>query len=317
MLKKIKDFFHAALKKSGTAFYTKPQTYEVSYQVAAKNIGKRAETVTIVLPAPQNTQDQLVSQGKNSAQKKIEQLYKNAYDLWNVRLEPGEEQTIKQNYIVTITPEKIKEVQKKYRLEEYSTASKLYKLYTRKSFHISPDNKTIQGITKKLIGDEKNIFTIVSKINEYVIKSLTYGNPTLGLYSAHDALKKDCVDCGGFSTFFVSMCISVGIPARVVAGFWAGYPEKNIKHAMHAWAEVLLPDGSWILADPSTEKLNRENRTRLFGKLGSRTTDRIIFSLGSDFEIQKEKIPILQNPIVLPKGTSVQATLAYTAKKHT
>lgn len=315
MLKKIKDLIHAAKQKSGALFYNKPQTYEVHYNVSLINKSKNQETVTVVLPMPQTTQHQTILQKSGIEKIETEETFKNTYQAPEVLLAPSEEKNFSTSFLIQVPPGKINENQKKYRLADYDKNSKGYTLYIEPRFSVSPDNKTIQNIAQKLIGDEENIYKIISRINEYVIKSLKYGNPIPGLYTAHETLKKDCVDCGGFSAVFTSMCMSVGIPARVVAGFWAGYPKKYVQNNMHAWAQILLPDGSWITADPTTEKLSRENRTRLFGKLGVRSSDRVIFSLGCDVKIAGQRINILQNPTLLKPNPKLSLALTYTAKR--
>ncbi|MBI5411589.1 transglutaminase domain-containing protein [Candidatus Peregrinibacteria bacterium] len=141
----------------------------------------------------------------------------------------------------------------------------------------------------------------LQEINDFVIATLEYGDPIPGLYSAEEALKRRRVDCGGFGTLFCARCQEAGIQARLVSGFWAGYP----KNEMHAWVEALSPEGQWIPADPSVEQLLRQGRTRKSGRLGFAGSDRIALSFGHYFPIlidgRTVTVDILQNPMVVPR----------------
>ena len=153
-----------------------------------------------------------------------------------------------------------------------------------------------------LRGSEIRCRHILRQFNEYVIRSLRYGNPRRGLYSASDALSLPEVDCGGFDSLFCALCIASGIPGRIVSGFWPG---TDAETAMHAWCEVCLPDGSWVPADPSIEHLVRAGRDRTkSGRLGYVGSDRVVFSVGSNIPIELEggtatTVDLLQHPTVV------------------
>jgi len=55
-----------------------------------------------------------------------------------------------------------------------------------------------------------------------------------------------CGDCGAYGSIFVALCRGGGVPARFVAGCWAGG-----FNGWHCWGEFMLPDGTWIPADHS------------------------------------------------------------------
>lgn len=141
---------------------------------------------------------------------------------------------------------------------------------------------------------EGEITKDIKDSNEYVLKTLTYGNPIEGLYTAEEAREKKIVDCGGFDTLLQDELKKKGIESRIVAGFWES-------GTMHAWLEI-----GDIPADPSIEYLKRHRRTKKSGRLGFVGSDRIVLSLGSNFGFTD----ILQNPIITP----VDPTITY--EKH-
>ncbi|NJS41986.1 transglutaminase domain-containing protein [Candidatus Gracilibacteria bacterium] len=188
-------------------------------------------------------------------------------------------------------------------LSDYSINHKDLKWIAPNKFIHSDDTK-IKELIREVVGKENNLLTVIIKICEFIKEHLEYNNPIIGLYTDFEALHKKKVDCGGFSTLFISMCHNIGIPARLVAGYWADRPGKE----MHAWAEFMLPDKTWIPVDLSIEWLrnkHRENKTAKIGYLGS---DRVAMSIGCDFEIlentnNQTSINILQTPFSIPKKT--------------
>lgn len=238
----------------------------------------------------------------------------NAFGAWKVNLGADEPFTVSARYQIekiaikeTVSPE--------WTLGDYKKVDPaLYAKYTAPNRFVSGENPAIRKIAAELIGEETNVQKIISRCNEYVITSLSYGNPIPGLYSVAQALDNKCVDCGGYDTLFISLLNACGIPARVVSGFWLG----DGKSDMHAWAAVLLPDGNWLKTDPSVEHLRRQGRTKKIGSLGITGSDRLVLSTGSDIEIevrgQKIKLDILQNPELYPAPTSAKVTRSITTK---
>jgi hypothetical protein len=52
---------------------------------------------------------------------------------------------------------------------------------------------------------------------------------------------------------FITLCRAAGVPARFVGGLRVGPNETTGKLTVgsHAWAEVLLPNGTWVPMDPT------------------------------------------------------------------
>ncbi len=179
-------------------------------------------------------------------------------------------------------------------LESYEKDDYFYKLYTKEDHYFNFSDERIQTLAKELMGNERVVEKIARKFYGYVRDNISYGKPIEGLYTSIDALESDVVDCGGYDCLLGALLRSVGIPARLVAGILAGYPGEH----MHAWMEFMLPDGSWVPADASTEKLRLEKRDFKPGAFGKVGNDRIILSYGTNITVSKKTFPLLQLPVI-------------------
>jgi hypothetical protein len=226
------------------------------------------------------------------------------------------------NNIVVLENSKKEKIKISFDYRPYSLNVKLFnfslddyrsQLLSKYEFLFKP-NRFINGYSsevKKIAlhwQKEKNLKKIIISVNNYVKNNLIYGNPINGLYSFSQALKNKKVDCGGFSTLAVSLFQALKIPSRLVVGFLLKkvsplnliFPLNFTSFQMHAWLEVLLPNGNWLPLDPALEWRRERGLTRRKGGLGFIPADRLVTSFGCDFKIKvKDKIyrvDLLQNP---------------------
>ena len=191
--------------------------------------------------------------------------------------------------------------------------TKIPKIFLTPNRFINGNDPKIKSLAKKVLGQETNLLKMVKKLYDFTLEYLTYGKPIDGLYPYSQALKK-ITDCGGFSTFLASLLQSKNIPSRLVVGFLI---KKNVIkdllntfHVlsytfddlfMHAWLEILLPDGSFFPLDPSIEWKRKKGQTQRQGGFGFIPADHLVTSYGCDFELKIKgknyKIDLLQKPI--------------------
>ena len=308
-----------ALEKVGTRTYTQPQTFEVDYRVQLKNITNTAQKCVVVLPGLRSGGDQSILRSSvfiPETDLQIDLVWQNPYAAWRVELPAQGIEVVSQTFAVQVRPS-----------QEYSRWENLVigdrgeqvsegLLAMQPNAFIHPTQPDIQVLAKQIAGSELRVISVLERLNAYVSENIVYGNPIPGLYSDEQALHERVVDCGGFASLYCSLAISLGIPSRIVSGFWAGY-EKN---GMHAWAESLLPSGVWIPVDPSVENLRQRGATRKSGRFGYLGSDRIVLSRGCDISIEvfgtKIKADILQNPIVIPDlgSSTVETSFCFTTQ---
>ena len=203
----------------------------------------------------------------------------------------------------------------KFTLSSYQK-TKIPKIYLTPNQFINGKDTKIKSLAKKVLGQEKNLLTVVKKLYDFTLEYLTYGKPIDGLYPYSQALNEKITDCGGFSTFLSSLLQSKNIPSRLVIGFII---KKNIIkdllnpfHVlsytfhdlfMHAWLEILLPDGGFFPLDPSIEWRRKKGKTQRQGGFGFIPADRLVVSYGCDFDLningKNYKIDLLQKPLLV------------------
>ncbi len=303
---KIHRFIFKFLENSQLfPFYARKQIFGVKYSVLLKNKSAEFKKLSLILPIPlENNYQKLKSEIKfvpNCDGISDEKMYKNKYAIWQVGLNANEAKNFTQEFEVLVSPASPilhKDEVSNFGLQDYKNND--LNVFCAANNFVSGEDPQIKKMALKIVGSEKNVLIIAKRINDFVISYLEYKSPILDLYTYKEALDKRQVDCGGFDTFFVSLCLAVGIPARVVCGFLAGY---GLNH-MHAWAEFMLPSGEWIPVDPSMEQLFSLRKTKKSGRFGYVGSDRVIFSYGCDIPVVVDgavvKLPILQNPVVLP-----------------
>ena len=81
-------------------------------------------------------------------------------------------------------------------------------------------------------------------LHRAVMKALTYQSPPLHV-DALGVYQDGVADCGGFAHLLTACLRNVGIPARMISGFWEGDTQWHCRTEFH------LPNVQWLLADPT------------------------------------------------------------------
>ena len=283
------------------------------YRVELKNNSLEDKKFALVFPVVASTGFQTVHGSPvfnaNNCVVKKDRLYSNDYGYCDFDLKAEEKSTFEYSFRIDVSPV----VGKNY----YADDQDLMKKFCVKNSFLNSDFKPIIDKAYQLKGGSTDVMEIAKSFNDFVIDYLNYESPILGLYTGKFAFENRGVDCGGFDALFVTLCNSVGIPARIVSGFWAGYKESG----MHAWAEFMLPDGRWVPVDPSIEQLRARGKTAKSGAFGFVGSDRVVFSVGCEIPVNihdKEIFTdILQNPFLvgLENANDVAINLEVTSKK--
>jgi len=142
------------------------------------------------------------------------------------------------------------------RVGSYNPNKTMYLLYTACEGNASYTPE-MQAKALEVVGSEKNPYLRAKALYYYIVKNISYSlmpHCTLSALNKPESIfvfEKGYGDCGAQSTYFVALCRSLGIPARITGGFqlWPGY------EGPHFWAEFYLPNYGWIPVDTSAAQL--------------------------------------------------------------
>jgi len=129
-------------------------------------------------------------------------------------------------------------------------------LFYTKSEPFNELTPEIRRVALKAIGDAEDPVTQAKRIFRWTRGHMQYEYPPPGGRGATVALHEGKGDCGQYADLFIALCRSVGIPARLAAGFALGDAGADGRPVVgsHGWAEFLLPDGRWVPADPTHDE---------------------------------------------------------------
>lgn len=314
---------HRLREHLGVVRYVRPQEYDVTYRVTVTSTASHDQRMWLVLPVPfdapyqQITRDLAFSEAP--LHESVDETYGNHYAVWTTMLVPHAPSTYEMTFSARVLPREPGYAQPATIPDYANVLKEERELFLRSDRYLDWRDPGVRPIVQEVARGETDVRAVAHLLYEYVRDRLTYGDAILGLHSSHDALTRERVDCGGFDSLLGALYRARGIPARVVAGFWAGYPENT----MHAWLEFLTPHNEWIPVDPSMGHLRRAGRTAKSGKFGMVGSDRIALSVGSDIEIRLEpgrkiRVPLLQNPICVAEGgeSSCEVHSAFVTHRH-
>lgn len=137
-----------------------------------------------------------------------------------------------------------------------------YSKYTCDEDKIESDSPEIKLKAEEIVKDEDRPYEKAKKIFEFVNTSLDY-DFSEGNKGALNALQTKKGVCEDFADLFVAMTRAVGVPSRVVTGYWVESADVNVPEDVstfkHAWAEFYLPEYGWIVVEPTVMKTGISN----------------------------------------------------------
>ena len=156
----------------------------------------------------------------------------------------------------------------------------LFQPWLRAEGHVTVDEGT-RGLARQVVGAATNPLAQARRIYEHVAGAMTYNAAAQSWTgSTEHALACATGNCNDIHALFISLCRSVGIPARLVLG-QAFEPPPPGQEACdlcgyHCWAEFFAAGLGWLPADASCAcKYGRH----LFGDL---ELNHVAWSVGRD-----------------------------------
>jgi len=138
------------------------------------------------------------------------------------------------------------------KVQPYNTSAPDYRKYTTpgKNIVTTPEMKKK---AQEIVGDETNPYLQAQKIYWSIVDTLPYSHPPLSLLEMTNVpvstyvLETGIGDCGAQSQYFAALCRSLGIPARVPAGYQM--ITRGTPPGTHVWAEYYLEGYGWVPVD--------------------------------------------------------------------
>ncbi len=145
-----------------------------------------------------------------------------------------------------------------------SVPQELFYFYTKSEPSLEQTPKiikmanTITGQCDCIIHNVKKIFYWVKNNMKYV-----YPPENRGVLEAFDKLEGDC---GQYSALFVTLCRSIGVPARQQSGLVI---QKDNTFGYHVWSEIYLPKYGWIPMDATDSNgFGHFTNNRIYSSVG-------------------------------------------------
>ncbi len=112
-------------------------------------------------------------------------------------------------------------------------------------------DRYVQGMARKVVGDETNCYWIARKLLDYVTGKIKYDLD--GVWDiAPTVLRRGSGSCSEYSFVYIALCRAAGLPARYVGSLVVRYDDASTDEVYHRWPEVYLPGYGWIPIDPSS-----------------------------------------------------------------
>ena len=122
-------------------------------------------------------------------------------------------------------------------------------LYTRSSEGLIRVSSRLTELAKRIIGQERDRWAQVQRIWSFILDKLTcclvHYDQMGAANSGEWVLDEGIFDCQLGSALLISLCRSLGIPARLLGG----YLLYSVAPAYHYWAEIFIPDRGWAPVD--------------------------------------------------------------------
>ena len=157
-------------------------------------------------------------------------------------------------------------------------------------------NDDIRQIASEIVQGEDDLYRAVFKLADWVENNVEYDLSTLTVEAAQKSswvLKNKKGVCDEITNLFISMCRSLGIPARFVTG--VSYSNINLQNdgwGPHGWAEVYFPNLDWVPVDVTYQEVGYLDATHIKLKTGLDTKETSInyATRGTNTEINPGKL---------------------------
>jgi transglutaminase-like putative cysteine protease len=131
-------------------------------------------------------------------------------------------------------------------------------------------NDKIRQQASELVQGEDDLYKAVFKVAEWVERNVEYNLSTMTAEATQTAswvMDNRQGVCDEITSLFISMCRSLGIPARFVTGIsYSNINQQNGGWGPHGWAEVYFPGYGWVPFDVTYKEYGYVDATHIMLK---------------------------------------------------
>ena len=209
------------------------------------------ETLRVWMPLPyENLRQRNVTLVKSSHPATLSQGSVHHTVYMEAKAEAGKKTHFEINYTYDVGERHILQSTMLKRLKPYDKQSATYKRYTASEFPHQVVTPQMQILAKTIVGTETNPVLQASKIYDWIAGNFEWAGareystiPNIPEYVLHIQHG----DCGQVALLYITLCRSIGIPARWESGWMLHPGEVNL----HDWAETYFEGIGWVPTDPS------------------------------------------------------------------
>ena len=250
----------------GSSFrYSKPVRYAVEHSYEVNNFDiKGFNSIEVNVPIPQSWPEQSVEHiqylGDPMTVLKDLQGRGQIYRFFEDRKFPDPGQSIKGvlRYEVVLKELSV-DVQRLLHQKIVYPENTENKIYLPAEKGLEVDAPEIMRLAGELKKKNPHPVAYAQAAYDWILENIRYECPSPS-HGALECLHKKLGDCGPQAGLFVALCRAGGLPARPVAGCWAG-----AKNGWHCWAEFLVPAEGWVPVDPTV--LTGKQSAGMFGRI--------------------------------------------------
>ncbi len=122
------------------------------------------------------------------------------------------------------------------------------KVYLKDDEKYVLNSPVIQGVIKKVVGNEKNLYFKARRLFEFLADRINY-QMVGGWDIAPVVISRGTGSCSEYTFSYIALCRAAGIPARYVGSVVVRGEDASFDNVYHRWAEIYLPPIGWIPVD--------------------------------------------------------------------
>jgi hypothetical protein len=120
--------------------------------------------------------------------------------------------------------------------------------FLKSSYFLDSDNEHVQGLAKRLAGDETDPWRVAQGMERWVHEKMK-GSTSVGFATASQVCRDLTGDCRQHAMLLAALCRAAGIPSRTAVGLvYVDDPDRGPLLGFHMWTEVWVK-GRWLMLD--------------------------------------------------------------------